>query len=63
MKVIIKLNDLKYRYDVYQMFNIYYPLDEIKFENMTDDNIYTKRIIRVMEAAGAEVEVIKKESL
>ncbi len=33
MEVIIKLNNLKYRYDVYQMFNIYYPLDEIKFEN------------------------------
>jgi len=32
MKATIRLNDLKYRYDVYQMFNIYYPLDEIKFE-------------------------------
>lgn len=32
MEVIIKLNNLKYRYDVYQMFNIYYPLEEIKFE-------------------------------
>ena len=29
MEVIIKLNNLKYRYDVYQMFNIYYPLEEI----------------------------------
>lgn len=34
----------------------------VRIENMTDDNIYTKRIIRVMKAAGAEVEVIKKES-
>lgn len=34
----------------------------VRIENMTDDNKYTKRIIRVMEAAGAEVEVIKKES-
>ena len=33
MKIVIKLNNLKYRYDVYQMFNIYYPLDEIKFED------------------------------
>ncbi|MGG7058522.1 coproporphyrinogen III oxidase [Clostridium nigeriense] len=33
MEVIVKLNDLKYRYDVYQMFNIYYPLEEIKFED------------------------------
>ena len=34
----------------------------VRIENMTDDIKYTKRIIRVMEAAGAEVEVIKKES-
>ena len=34
----------------------------VRIVNMTDDNKYTKRIIRVMEAAGAEVEVIKKES-
>jgi coproporphyrinogen dehydrogenase HemZ len=33
MEIIIKLNNLKYRYDVYQMFNIYYPLEEIKFED------------------------------
>ncbi|WP_411168076.1 coproporphyrinogen III oxidase [Clostridium sp. MB05] len=31
MKLKIRLNDLKYRYDVYQMFNIYFPLDELKF--------------------------------
>lgn len=36
MEVIIKLNNLKYRYDVYQMFNIYYPLYEIKFEDKGD---------------------------
>ncbi|WP_243278465.1 hypothetical protein, partial [Clostridium tertium] len=29
MELKIKLNNLKYRYDVYQMFNIYYALDEI----------------------------------
>lgn len=33
MEIIIKLNNLKYRYDVYQMFNIYYPLEEINFED------------------------------
>lgn len=33
METIINLNDLRYRYDVYQMFNIYYPLNEIKFED------------------------------
>ena len=34
MEIKIKLNDLKYRYDVYQMFNIYFSLDEIKFEDV-----------------------------
>ena len=33
MEIKITLNNLKYRYDVYQMFNIYYPLEEIKFED------------------------------
>ena len=33
MIINIGLNDLKYRYDVYQMFNLYFPLDEIKFES------------------------------
>ena len=41
MEVIINLNNLKYRYDVYQMFNLYYPLDEIKFE---DKGEYTVNI-------------------
>lgn len=36
MEIAIKLNDLKYRYDIYQMFNIYYSLDEIKFEENGD---------------------------
>lgn len=33
----IKLNDFKYRYDVYQMFNIYFPLDELKFSESEGD--------------------------
>jgi oxygen-independent coproporphyrinogen-3 oxidase len=33
----IKLNDFKYRYDVYLMFNIYFPLDEIKFSEIAGD--------------------------
>ena len=43
MEIKIKLNDLKYRYDVYQMFNIYYSLDEIKFE---DDGEYIIEILQ-----------------
>ncbi|MGG7077882.1 coproporphyrinogen III oxidase [Clostridium sardiniense] len=36
MIINIGLNDLKYRYDVYQMFNIYFPLDELKFPEEAD---------------------------
>ena len=36
MEIIINLNNLKYRYDVYQMFNIYYPLAAIKFDDKGD---------------------------
>lgn len=39
MEVKITLNNLKYRYDVYQMFNIYFPLDEIKFLDVDGDYI------------------------
>lgn len=42
MEIKIKLNDMKYRYDVYQMFNIYFPLDEIKF---LDDGDYIVNIL------------------
>lgn len=51
MKINIGLNDLKYRYDVYQMFNIYFPLDELKFPeegdydyivNIEDDKVLFK---------------------
>lgn len=31
MKINILLNDLKYRYDIYQMFNVFFPLQEITF--------------------------------
>ncbi|MBX7295959.1 coproporphyrinogen III oxidase [Clostridium chauvoei] len=49
MEIRISLNDLKYRYDVYQMFNIYYPLHELKFVedgeyivNINENNIEFK---------------------
>lgn len=31
MEIKVNLNNLKYRYEVYQLFNIYFPMDEIKF--------------------------------
>ncbi|WP_297991526.1 coproporphyrinogen III oxidase [uncultured Clostridium sp.] len=42
MEIKIKLNNMKYRYDVYQMFNIYFPLYEIKF---LDDGDYIVNIL------------------
>ena len=42
MEIKIKLNDMKFRYDIYQMFNIYFPLDEIKF---LDDGDYIVNIL------------------
>ncbi|MGL5380710.1 coproporphyrinogen III oxidase [Clostridium sp.] len=42
MEVKITLNDLKYRYDVYQMFNIYFPLHELKF---LDDGEYKVNVL------------------
>ena len=31
MEIKVNLNDLKFRYEVYQLFNIYFPMHEIKF--------------------------------
>lgn len=37
MEVNIKLNDFKWRYDVYHTFNIYFPLHEINFSEVEGD--------------------------
>ena len=57
MEIKIKLNDMKYRYDVYQMFNIYFPLDEIKFlddgdyiVNILDNNIGIYIVAKAMDS-------------
>ena len=42
MEIKVKLSDMRYRYDVYQMFNIYFPLDEINF---LDDGDYIINIL------------------
>ena len=31
MEIKVNLNDLKFRYEVYQLFNVYFPMHEIKF--------------------------------
>ena len=43
MKTIVKLNDFKYRYDVYQMFNLYFPLNEIIFTE------YGEYVVNILE--------------
>lgn len=40
MYIKIYLNDLKYRYDVYQMFNIFYTFKELKFVEETEERDY-----------------------
>ncbi|WP_297635746.1 coproporphyrinogen III oxidase [uncultured Clostridium sp.] len=40
----INLNQLKYRIDVYNMFNIYFPLDEIKFVDKVTEADYIVNI-------------------
>lgn len=37
MKIIIKLNDMNFRYDVYHMFNLYYSLNDIVFSEENYD--------------------------
>ncbi len=45
MEIKIKLNDMKYRYDVYHMFNIYFSLDEIIFTKDSGSDIYIVNIL------------------
>lgn len=40
MYIKIYLNDLKYRYDVYQMFNIFYTFKELKFVEEDEERDY-----------------------
>lgn len=64
----IKLNDFKYRYDVYQMFNIYFTLDELKFSEeagdyevtITSEKVTFKYEDLVREALFTEEEAIKE---
>ncbi len=51
MKLKINLNDMQYRYDVYQILNIYYNFYDITFVNedydmkieITDEGMYIKK--------------------
>jgi oxygen-independent coproporphyrinogen-3 oxidase len=62
MEVKITLNDLKYRYDVYQMFNIYFPLDEIRFLDFDGDyivNVLEDKLEFIYKAFKKEVIIIE----
>lgn len=61
MDIILSLNDMKYRYDVYQMVNIFYPFHDIKFQ---DDDFHIKVNIgeSEIEVRDSEKSLIRKNS-
>lgn len=62
----IKLNDFKYRYDVYQMFNIYFTLDELKFSEEAGDyevTITSEKVTFKYEDLVREALFIEEESI
>lgn len=64
MKINIGLNDLKYRYDVYQMFNLYFPLDELKFnEEDLDFEVTIKEDVITFKKADFILEEKIEENL
>ena len=40
MEIKINLNNLKFRYEVYQLFNVYFPMKEIKFLEKEEAELY-----------------------
>ena len=66
MHINIYLDDLNYRYDVYQMFNIFYTFHELKFvneEDMWDYKVEIKEdLIRVSSKNDSHSDKITKES-
>ena len=49
MFINIKMNDEKYRYHIYQMFNIFYTFDDIKVNEKDKDFIYEIEIGEITE--------------
>lgn len=48
MKIVIKLNDMNFRYDVYQIFNLFYSFSDIVFsekDNNFEVNIHEKIVL------------------
>lgn len=61
MEVKVNLNDLKFRYEVYQLFNVYFPMHEIKFLN--EDEADYKFFINKEKLKFSYKEYYKEESL
>ena len=40
MEIKVNLNNLKYRYEVYQLFNVYFPMNEIQFLEKDEADIF-----------------------
>jgi len=70
MKINIKLNDMSYRYDVYQIFNIYFISKDIKFGDnfnycieIGDDQIICSKGIEHIREYGYKDYLTKKENI
>lgn len=66
MKIIIKLNDTKFRYDVYQVFNLYYNLYDIVFseENCSFEiNITSESVICINSGERFEYSLLDEMKL
>ena len=61
MEIKIALNDHKYRYDVYQMFNIYFALDELNFGSRRKQEYLTKTV-PCASTAGRNIQMTRKNS-
>ena len=49
MVINIYLNDMKFRYEVYQFFNIYYALSDINFMNCEEEAEYIVSVIKLLK--------------
>ncbi|WP_125152681.1 coproporphyrinogen III oxidase [Clostridium rectalis] len=57
MTINIKLKNINYRYEIYQMFNLFYPLSEINFNNVN----YNYKISLEKNGIIIEDEFLKEE--
>lgn len=64
MKVKINLNNLKYRYDIYQIFNLFYPYDAIEFgEKESTFEVIVENHCIILKTAGKNLEKTFEEEV